>query len=145
MLSWNDRYKRAFALKKLELNSSEHTFFMSNRFADRSSSKPSKMPAYITFTASFLHQMRRQFQKVGGIIILPSKIPYFGQIQGSITCMLHWGKENSIVFCSIIKTICKAAVHHFFLLKMIRNQYLSKYITRQCSKLSPYFSLIHNA
>ncbi len=27
---------------------------------------------------------------------------------------------------------------------MIRNQYLSKYITSQCSKLSPYFSSIHN-
>ncbi len=27
---------------------------------------------------------------------------------------------------------------------MIRNQYLSKYITSQCSKLSPYFSPIHN-
>ncbi len=28
----------------------------------------------------------------------------------------------------------------FFWSKMIRNQYLSKYITSQCSKLSPYFS-----
>ncbi len=27
---------------------------------------------------------------------------------------------------------------------MIQNQYLSKYITSQCSKLSPYFSPIHN-
>ncbi len=27
---------------------------------------------------------------------------------------------------------------------MIRNQYLSKYITSQCLKLSPYFSSIHN-
>ncbi len=27
---------------------------------------------------------------------------------------------------------------------MIRYQYLSKYITSQCSKLSPYFSPIHN-
>ncbi len=27
---------------------------------------------------------------------------------------------------------------------MIRNQYLSKYITSQCSELSPYFSPIHN-
>ncbi len=32
----------------------------------------------------------------------------------------------------------------FFGLKMIQNQYLSKYITSQCSKLSPYFSPIHN-
>ncbi len=38
----------------------------------------------------------------------------------------------------------KAAVRNFFWLKMIRNQYLSKYITSQCSKLSPYFSPIHN-
>uniref|UniRef100_A0A8C1VMU3 Calcium-transporting ATPase n=1 Tax=Cyprinus carpio TaxID=7962 RepID=A0A8C1VMU3_CYPCA len=28
---------------------------------------------------------------------------------------------------------------------MIRNQYLSEYITSQCSKLPPYFSLFHNA
>ncbi len=32
----------------------------------------------------------------------------------------------------------------FFGLKMIRNQKWSKYITSQCSKLSPYFSPIHN-
>ncbi len=38
----------------------------------------------------------------------------------------------------------KAAVHNFFLLKMIRNQYLIKYTTSQRSKLSPYFSPIHN-
>ncbi len=38
----------------------------------------------------------------------------------------------------------KAAVCNFLWLKMIRNQYLSKYITSQCSKLSPYFSPIHN-
>ncbi len=31
-----------------------------------------------------------------------------------------------------------------FWLKMIRNQYLRKYITSQRSKLSPYFSPIHN-
>ncbi len=31
----------------------------------------------------------------------------------------------------------KAAVRNFFGLKMIRNQYLRKYITSQCSKLSP--------
>ncbi len=40
--------------------------------------------------------------------------------------------------------LLKAAVRNFFWLKMIRNQYLSKYIISQCSKLSPYFSLIHN-
>ncbi len=38
----------------------------------------------------------------------------------------------------------KAAVRNFFWLKIIRNQYLIKYITSQCSKLSPYFSPIHN-
>ncbi len=38
----------------------------------------------------------------------------------------------------------KAAVHNFVWLKMIQNQFLSKYITSQCSKLSPYFSLIRN-
>ncbi len=38
----------------------------------------------------------------------------------------------------------KAAVRNFFGLKMIRNQYFRKYITNQCSKLSPYFSSIHN-
>ncbi len=40
--------------------------------------------------------------------------------------------------------IFKAALRNFFGLKMIQNQHLSKYITSQCSKLSPYFSLIHN-
>ncbi len=43
-----------------------------------------------------------------------------------------------------IKKIVKAAVCNFFWLKIIRNQYLRKYITSQCSKLSPYFSPIHN-
>ncbi len=38
----------------------------------------------------------------------------------------------------------KAAVRNFFWLKIIQNQYLSKYKTSQCSKLSPYFSPIHN-
>ncbi len=38
----------------------------------------------------------------------------------------------------------KAAVRNFFGLKMIQIQYLRKYITSQCSKLSPYFSPIHN-
>ncbi len=40
--------------------------------------------------------------------------------------------------------LLKAAVRNFFWLKIIRNQYLSKYITSQCSKLPPYFSPIHN-
>ncbi len=34
----------------------------------------------------------------------------------------------------------KSAVRNFMGLKMISNQYLSKYITSQCSKLSPYGS-----
>ncbi len=34
--------------------------------------------------------------------------------------------------------VFKAAVRNFFGLKMIRNQYLRKYITSQCSKLLPY-------
>ncbi len=38
----------------------------------------------------------------------------------------------------------KAAVRNFFGLKIIQNQYLSKYVTSQCSKLLPYFSPIHN-
>ncbi len=33
----------------------------------------------------------------------------------------------------------------FFGLKIIQNQYLRKYITSQCSKLSLYFSPIHNS
>ncbi len=33
----------------------------------------------------------------------------------------------------------------FFWLKMIQNQFLGKYITSQCSKLSPYLSPIHNS
>ncbi len=38
--------------------------------------------------------------------------------------------------------IVKAAVRNFRWLKLIQNQYLSKYITSQCSKLSTY--PIHN-
>ncbi len=38
----------------------------------------------------------------------------------------------------------KAAVRNLFWLNMTQNQYLNKYITSQCSKLSPYFSPIHN-
>ncbi len=41
--------------------------------------------------------------------------------------------------------IFKAAVRNFFWLKIIRNQYLSKYITNQFSELSSYFSPIHNS
>ncbi len=46
------------------------------------------------------------------------------------------------MFC--FTSITKAAVRNVFWLNMMRNQYLSKYITSQCSKLSPYFSPIHN-
>ncbi len=45
---------------------------------------------------------------------------------------------------SVVQSEFKAAVRNFFWLKNIRNQYLSKYITSQCSKLSPYFCPIHN-
>ncbi len=44
----------------------------------------------------------------------------------------------------IIDILVKVAVPNLFGLKMIQKQYLSKYITSQCSKLSPYFSPIHN-
>ncbi len=47
--------------------------------------------------------------------------------------------DQFIVFMCVFVCI-KAAVRNFFGLKIIRNQYLSKYITSHCSKLSPYFS-----
>lgn len=38
----------------------------------------------------------------------------------------------------------EAAVHNFVWLKIIRNQYLNKYISSQCSNLLHYFSSTHN-
>ncbi len=48
--------------------------------------------------------------------------------------------------CWIFTNECHLKLHSIIIFgkKMIRYQYLSKYITSQCSKLSPYFSPIHN-
>ncbi len=60
--------------------------------------------------------------------------------------MHHEGRKIYFIIAHLPTRVItvKDAVRHFLGLKMIQNQYLSKYITSQCSKLSPYFSPIHN-
>ncbi len=61
---------------------------------------------------------------------------FLGFFKTPFTAIIKLGRARTFFF--------KAAVHYFFGLKIVQNLFLGKYITSQCSKLSPYLSLIHN-
>ncbi len=64
-----------------------------------------------------------------------------GNVFNQINIITH----NFHVILSLYEFCFKAEVRNVFWLKMIQNQYLSKYITSHCLKLSPHFSPIHNS
>ncbi len=70
----------------------------------------------------------------------------YGPLEGDIAAQKKKNDEDISpkILVKSSDTKLKAAVCNLFWLKMIQIQYLRKYITSQCSKLSPYFSPIHN-